>query len=199
MYYDSAQIQGAFTLIPPPPSTNCNTTAPFPAWEIRDFGITFPCSNCTPSPWTLPAAGYQIAFGLRNLANDYDVGCSYFRNILNTPSVPEWNFCGVDPEDAPLLPATWFQLDWESHVLKVDQTWVCEGKKIAREFFSVELIILSTNADATARISYHGHGSVYVPWVCEPLPGLPTGDGGFCQAEMPPRVTATGVLEPAPA
>jgi hypothetical protein len=70
----------------------------------------------------IPDLGYQIGFGLRNLVNDYDVRCSASRSFTSLPSVQEWNYCGVYPEDAPFLPVTWFNLDWDTHILEFKQT-----------------------------------------------------------------------------
>lgn len=125
-YYDSAHVEGHFTLIPPGPSTDCTVTSP--TWEVRDFKFNASCFGCPPILWNLPNPGYQTDFRLRNLANNYEVGCSYFHSDLAIAESQEWNFCGVDPEDAPFLPATYFRMDRETHTLSLNQSWVCEGE-----------------------------------------------------------------------
>lgn len=125
-YYDSAHVEGHFTLLPPAPPTNC--TAASPPWEVIDFRFNASCSNCPPFPWSLPNPGYQTDLRLRNLMNNYEVGCSYFHSDFAIAENKDWNACGVEPEDAPFLPATYFHMDRDTHTLTLNQTWLCEGE-----------------------------------------------------------------------
>ncbi|KAK4233220.1 hypothetical protein C8A03DRAFT_48164 [Achaetomium macrosporum] len=120
-YYNDYHVPGSFTLIDPAPSANC-TPGP-PAWEVHGFSFSESC--CSPPPlFGLPNVGWDTQFRLANLANNYTVGCSGHSN-LSDASNSEWHICGLDPEDAPWLPATLFCMDRKSHLLKVNQTWVC--------------------------------------------------------------------------
>ena len=46
--------------------------------------------------------------------------------MLGSPAVQDWIYCGINPEDAPSLPATWVHLDWDTHMLDINQTWQCK-------------------------------------------------------------------------
>lgn len=128
-YYSSYHVPGQFTLIPPPPSLTCTTAnSSNSGWEIDDFTFT-PSSPTVGLPWTLPQAGYTISFGARNLINNYSVWCSYFHSVLAAAPDPPRQYCGtVDPEDAPFSPATLFHVDWDTHILQVNQSWNCNGQ-----------------------------------------------------------------------
>lgn len=72
MYYESARVEGDFTLIPPPPSTYCTITdLPGLGWEIDNFTLTPTCTTCVVLLWSLPNAGYEVTFGVLNPVNNY--------------------------------------------------------------------------------------------------------------------------------
>ena len=120
---------------PAPPTPKCSSSSP-PAggieWEVTDFNLFASC-NCPPRLWDPASAGFRTQFNLINPAiggkgGGYEVNCDYTHADLTMSPVYDWYFCGgVDPEDAPLLPGTWFRMHRESHTLSINQTWVCEG------------------------------------------------------------------------
>ncbi|SPQ26228.1 a185f4ed-cad8-4a15-b505-c1e75acf2edd [Thermothielavioides terrestris] len=125
-YYDTYQVEGTFTLVDPPPTTSCSLDQP-PAWEIHDFQLGASC-GCPAAPFSLPNPGFRTHFTLLNLADNYSVVCDAFTSdlpILQNSTDP-WNVCGVDPDDAPFLPPTWFRMDRATHMLSLNQTWLCE-------------------------------------------------------------------------
>jgi len=124
-YYSSYRLQGDFALVPPNRFTNCTSDASTPAWEVKAFGIDRPCFTCPPTPWIPNVPVYKVGFRLRNLINNFDEGCS-FAYTLSNPAAQDWIYCGINPEDAPFLPATWVHLDWDTHMLGINQTWQCK-------------------------------------------------------------------------
>jgi hypothetical protein len=87
-----------------------------------------------PPIFGVPDTGWYTDFrlvnlGLTNSSNNYTIACNGHSD-LSDASNREWHICGVDPADLPpswLVPVTLFAMDRTSRVLKINQSWVCDG------------------------------------------------------------------------